>query len=560
MRRRIFTTIAILAWSVVFAPTAWAAIAVDVQPGTVIVTPGQQVQFTVRVTGTPARNRAVTWWVTCGAVTSAGLYTAPTTGPCELIALHASGALDRAVITVTPPPAPEPEPEPEPTPEPTPPPAPPCAEVPAGVDVFAFMQGFAGGTTYCFPAPRLYRITRPLVPKSGDVWTGGGTLSGARLLTGLTFDGTRWSVGGQTAEAQAHGGCLPTHPRCNRAEELFIDDVRQTHVASLTAVAAGTWFFDYAADRVYLGTDPTGKRVELSVTPAATAGTAQLVTIHGVTIEKFASPAQAGAIHGIGTAGWIVRDNVIRLNHGIGLRVGPGMQALRNLIVDNGQLGIGGSGDNIVVEGNEWARNNAARFDFIWEAGGSKFTYTRNLIVRGNYIHHNHGPGLWTDIDNTGVLFEGNRVEDNWQMGILHEISFAAVIRRNVVSRNGHGFTSWAWGAGIVVSSSSNTEVSENTVEGNAGGIVGVQQARGSYLLTNLLVRGNTVRYTQGYSGVVTDVAADTTVFSSRNNRFEGNVYQVTCTAGRFTWQNGPRMWVDWQAFGHDRAGSCAAP
>ena len=68
-----------------------------------------------------------------------------------------------------------------------------------------------------------------------------------------------------------------------------------------------------------------------------------------------------------------------------------------------------------------------------WEAGGTKFARTRDLVVRRNFVHHNRGPGLWTDIDNVRTLYEANRVEDNGEAGILHEISYAAVIRNNVV-------------------------------------------------------------------------------------------------------------------------------
>jgi hypothetical protein len=59
-----------------------------------------------------------------------------------------------------------------------------------------------------------------------------------------------------------------------------------------------------------------------------------------------------------------------------------------------------------VVEGNEVAYNNTAGFNAYWEAGGVKFTHSRNIVARNNFVHHNDGTGLHSDGENTDVLFE----------------------------------------------------------------------------------------------------------------------------------------------------------
>ncbi len=132
---------------------------------------------------------------------------------------------------------------------------------------------------------------------------------------------------------------------------------------------------------------------------------------------------------------------------------------------------------------SEVARNNYAGFDPGWEAGGAKFFLSRDLIVRDNYVHDNDGPGLWTDIDNVDVIYEGNVVVDNAYQGIHHEISFGAVIRRNVVERNGLAFDEWLWGAQILIQNSSGAEVYCNRVFVDAtggDGIALIQQDRGA--------------------------------------------------------------------------------
>ena len=101
-------------------------------------------------------------------------------------------------------------------------------------------------------------------------------------------------------------------------------------------------------------------------------------------------------------------------------------------------MGIGGTGNGALIENNEVSfSNNPQKIEYGWAAGGTKFHGTQNLVARGNFIHHNNGPGLWTDIDNIYVLFENNRVEDNSRAGIYHEVSYDAIIRNNTSARNG---------------------------------------------------------------------------------------------------------------------------
>ena len=236
------------------------------------------------------------------------------------------------------------------------------------------------------------------------------------------------------------------------------------------------------------------------------------------------------------------------------------MQVRDNHILANGQLGIGG-GDghtDIQVEGNEIASNNQAGFDPLWEAGGTKFWATTNLVVRGNTVHHNLGPGLWTDTDNRGTLYENNIVEDNRGSGIFHEVSYAAVIRNNSLRRNGEDSGVWSGGAGILISASSDVEVYGNLVEDNANAIVGMQQNRGSgpfgpYLVRNLYVHDNTLRMAVGLNGIIEDVG-NSAPFTSRNNRWQSNTYYLGTNRSYFAWL-GIRTETEWQNYGNDTTG-----
>jgi parallel beta-helix repeat protein len=399
-----------------------------------------------------------------------------------------------------------------------------------------------------------------VVPKSGNAFYGeaGAVMSGARLLTSFTREGSYWVATGQTQQGPVVGVCKPTSPRCSSPEELFIDNVRLRHVASLSAVGPGAWFFDYAADKIYIGEDPTGRAVETSVNRYAFHGPATNVTIEGLVIEKYANPAQQGAVFGYSSRDWVVARNLVRWNHGGGIQTGHGMKVQGNVVINNGQLGISGSGDNVLVEDNEIAFNNVSGFDWFWEAGGSKWVKTNGLVVRRNFSHHNHGQGLWTDIDNINVLYENNTVEDNELGGIFHEISYRATIRGNIARRNGTACSDWC-GAGIIIASSSDVEVTQNIISDNKEGIYALHENRGSgaygtYRLQNLYVHHNTITMAVGYTGIAQWIG-DPSVYTSMNNRFEANTYYLGPNAQYFFWQTAPRSEAQWRAYGNDVTG-----
>jgi parallel beta-helix repeat protein len=442
-------------------------------------------------------------------------------------------------------------------------------EIPVGQAWQPIIDAHPAGTTFLIKAG-VHR-GQQVRPRTGDTFLGerrGGILvsiwSGARVLSGWQRDGSAWFVGGQTQEGRHVNGagiCWSTHPRCDRPEDLFFDNVMRRHVDARAAVAPGTWFFDYAADRIYVGDDPNGHHVETSVLPyvfqSYPYGVTN-VTIDSLIIEKFATPSGEGAVNlghsAAGSVEWMIRNSRVRWNHGGGIQTDAMTYAIGNDVHHNCGSGMVGAGWDIVIEGNEISYNNIAAgaaivswsvngsnatcgYNAYWSAGGSKWVYTTNLVVRGNRVHHNDGNGLWTDINNRYTLYEGNVVFENAGTGIFHEISYDATIRKNTVKRNGlaRDFPWWTSGAGIQVASSPNVEIYENVVEDNAQAITGLNDHRGAgiygpWSLTNMLVRDNVVRYTSppaagwGQQGVVETQGVEAFTVAS-NNRYEQNTY-----------------------------------
>ncbi len=418
-----------------------------------------------------------------------------------------------------------------------------------------------------------YRLTAPLAPKANQTIAGDkdAVLSGARPLTGFVREGSVWFVADQMQEGTVLGEgtvCLPAAPRCARPEDLFLDDVMLRHAASRADLRPGSWYFDYPANRIYIADNPSGHRIETSVTSFAVGGYAERVTLSGFVVEKFASPTHEAAINGLGR-GWTIEGLEVRLNHFAGIRTVDAAIAHGNYVHHNGALGFIGAGDNVIVEENEIAFNNTAGYDPYWAAGGAKWVLTTRLLVRGNYSHDNRGHGLWTDIDNIDVVFESNRVEDNDLCGIFHEVGYRAIIRGNTLSRNGRTkpYPGWVDGAGILVNSSSDVEVYDNTLTDNWQGITALEGDRGSgrhgpWILARLYVHDNIVRQSaapqagSGRTGIL-QMNQGTSAFTTAGNRFDKNTYYIGANGRPFVWMNRDVSEDEWRRrYGQDVDGT----
>ena len=371
----------------------------------------------------------------------------------------------------------------------------------------------------------------------------GAVMNGARLLTSFTKVGNNYVASGQTQEGErriAEEG-LDAFPRASYPDAFYIDNKPLHQVGSLADVAPGKYFFDYTADKIYFRDDPTGHAVEAAVSPYAFAGGATGVTIQGLIVEKYAAPVQYGAIgHHTPPVDWVIQDNEVRLNYGVGILAGTDTKLLDNYVHGNGEMGLGGNGDNILVQGNELAANGFfAGIDPFWEGGGAKFAETRGLIVRDNVSHDNNGYGLWTDIDNIDTLYEGNLLRDNSGGGINHEISYDAVIRNNTFTGNGAAVPEWLWGSAIQIQNSQNVEIYGNTIDmtGGGNGIGLIQQDRGDGAYGAYVTVGNSV-----HDNVLTAATADAGAFGAvaeageaemlaGGNSFDHNEYRVTSAA-----------------------------
>jgi hypothetical protein len=434
----------------------------------------------------------------------------------------------------------------------------------------------APGTTFVLGSG-VFRM-QTIVPKNGDIFIGvpGATLNGSALLTSFWQDIIRgvtyWVAPGPRLPGKMSGICETTHSLCKYPEDFFVDNRPLRRVSRLTDVTTNTCYFDYADAKIYFLANPNGHTVETSVTPTAFEQGANNITIQGLVVEKYASPAQFGAIGDQHAGnGWVIQHNEVRLNHGTGIKVGGSANVIGNYIHDNGQLGLFGR-SGALIENNEIARNNWAGFSVTWEAGGAKFGNAQNVIARGNNIHDNVGDGLWCDGACGNGLYENNIVVNNAHNGIAHEISRAWTMRNNVIIANGFGTATHAMhGAGVIVNESDNVEIESNIVANNYKGIILNMSARDDCIINGVpfacdlnsdYVHDNTVVQTHGVAAGLYQGVNNNEYYGRKNNQFVNNVYclEKSKPSQVYWWLNDYRSQAEWVRYGQDAAGTWACP
>lgn len=301
-----------------------------------------------------------------------------------------------------------------------------------------------------------------------------------------------------------------------------------------------------------------------ATTPYMVEATSDHVLFQNFIIERFNNALQQGVNRGAQTF-WTWDNLEVRNNTAHAIHTHNDSRVTNSWIHHNGQMGLGGQGDRVLIENNEiswnnYQGNNASN----WEGGGTKWVNANDLIVRGNFSHHNCGAGLWTDLNNNNILYENNIVEDNWGIGIFHEISGRATIRNNQIRRNAFGLaggictvTGGGDAGGIQVSHSRDVTVTGNLLVGNDGGVfIKESSNRGVHHAVNVLVQGNDISWNVGINGCLEEGTTSLCYQPAANIHFEDNDYHVGNDTTPFFWQRGEKTWTQWRSFGHDETGS----
>ncbi len=385
-------------------------------------------------------------------------------------------------------------------------------------------------------------VTKPLTLDGG----GKAEIRGSDIWKNWAKSGNYW-LQGVVPYLSVHGECATGTSACLWPEQVFFDG------KPLKQVVTNPIFGQFAVNsnrQILLADNPTGHVVEVTTRRHWISTQSDNVTIQGFIFKHAANDSQSGALS-VKNSHVFVRSNRMSDAHGavISSVNNKNTQIINNHISRGGQLGIHGYNiSNAVIQYNSIYDNNTEQFNAGWEAGGVKTATIQNTLFANNTVYLNRGPGLWCDINCSGVTYQNNRVHHNTGNGIFFEISTNGTIIGNQVWENGWADTSWGWGAGILVSSSSTTEVAYNTVSWNGDGISVVSQNRGnstwntvvgnSVHHNNIISTGNgpkALGWYQDWAGVLYN--------ASSNNKGYDNKYWYPDEEGtydRFEWNKTP--------------------
>jgi parallel beta-helix repeat protein len=264
----------------------------------------------------------------------------------------------------------------------------------------------------------------------------------------------------------------PDFPLAAHPDQIWIDGTEQTQVATSGEVVPGTFAVDYAASRLYLGSDPTGHEVRSSSKTKAFGIQSKNTVIRGIGIRRYGTPVSGFGAITVEAPGVKISNVLIEQNATTGLFIGAGNVSLSNLTVrDNGMIGVGANyADNLLVSGLVVTGNNTQHFNNAPVSGGVKITRSRNVTIQKSRFSGNFGPGLWFDQSDFNGNIISNQLSNNAGHGLILEISDRFVVAGNRVSSN--------LGNGIKINNTSNVQVWNNTLTNNARDLDLAQDSR----------------------------------------------------------------------------------
>jgi len=439
-----------------------------------------------------------------------------------------------------------------------------------GSDLETLVATKPAGTVFCI-APGTYRVRSEIKARDGQQFVGTGpgvVITGGVQLSGFVHSGGVWTAAGTTTPAYAAGDGFSgyVHPQSPYANDVTFDGLPLEKVGVRlggtvygdpeSAVGPGTYFVDYDAGTVTLGSDPTGHDVELGVAGDGFGSQAAGLVIRDLALSLFTSGGieMRGAAHG-----WTISNVDVTAVHDTGVKLLDGSTLEGGSIAWSGRYGMSAHGAGVTVDGVDVSHSNAAHYrdsttGGCVAAGGSKFVRTIGLVLRNSVFHDNLCNGIWLDVDTYGSTIVGNSSMRNEKDGIRVEVSHQTAISDNTVADNG--------GWGIYLSNAPQADVHGNTVSDNKNGAIVLHwsgrtspvSAYGSYATSDTDVHDNTMILTgTGQSVGIFDITGTGYACSAAaGNRFHANHYVLPDATAAWFHLGGKLTWSAWRTAGMD--------
>jgi trimeric autotransporter adhesin len=289
----------------------------------------------------------------------------------------------------------------------------------------------------------------------------------------IQFDASpTYSWGAAPDPRPGWGFVSPDYPMAAHPDQVWVDDMPQQQVASRSEVTAGTFYVDYAAKQLILGTNPAGRYVRASAIARAIEVRANDAVLRGFGVRRYAP-----SIPHIGTItaerpGAVLENLHVTDNATTGLALlAADQRATRITSVRNGMLGVAATyADGLVVEHLRAASNNLERFNMAPVAGGMKIGRSRVVSIGNSRFDGNLGTGLWLDESVYHANIANSVSAGNRGHGLSLEISARMVVAGNLIRDNAR--------FGIKVNNTSDVEIWNNTIIDNGRPVNIVQDGR----------------------------------------------------------------------------------
>ncbi|TVR70019.1 MAG: right-handed parallel beta-helix repeat-containing protein [Marinilabiliales bacterium] len=242
----------------------------------------------------------------------------------------------------------------------------------------------------------------------------------------------------------------PLHRFNNDA--VFVDGQYLQSAGSTEEVDEETYFVDYDENRIYIGTDPADRFIEITAFRKALYRTLKPVhgkepddrgpVIRGVTFTQYPDTmvhiGGAGLAidqHGRDAVGTVFENCTFSNCFRIAVFALSDSLVMRNCKVLNTNtegVYIVASSD-ILLERNIIENNNIEKWTGFYPSAVKIFNQSHRAVVRENLvINHPHSNGVWWDVGNDDGVFVNNHVEGVDHNGFFFEISDGCIVAGNV--------------------------------------------------------------------------------------------------------------------------------
>jgi parallel beta-helix repeat protein len=255
---------------------------------------------------------------------------------------------------------------------------------------------------------------------------------------------------------------------------VFVDGQFLNSAGSTDELDEDTYYVDYDANKIYIGTDPTERLVEITAFRKAIFRTLDTVhgkepdkkgpVIKGITFTQYPDTmVHIGGVglaidqHGKDVVGTLFENCSFTYSFRIAMFALSDSLVMRNCKVAHTNtegVYIVASSD-IILERNVFENNNIEKWTGFYPSSVKIFNQSHRAIVRENHVlNHPNSNGVWWDVGNRDGVFANNFVENVDHSGLFFEISDGLTVAGNVFANCDQS---------IFVLNSSNVEIFNNT-------------------------------------------------------------------------------------------------